>query len=281
MPLLNPIAAVLTHLLPNPAAQVAFAHLGFNLILAVLFIPLAPRMANFSTTLLPEPETAEKPGSRYLDPQTLTLPAVALGQAMREVLRMADLATEMLQLSIRAFEDGVKDLSKRLGTLDDQLDDLEMAIKHYLIQLDNEALTQEQTQRKLMLLHVSTELEAIGDIVDHQMMRLAWRKRRKQIALPQSEWEDIVTYHREVLGLLQHVLAGLASQDATIADEVLSRRQWLNQLKREMHVRHLHSLTSAEPTNLDASGIHLEMVNAMSRILSHTCSIASGVQGDL
>ncbi|MBV8884833.1 MAG: Na/Pi cotransporter family protein [Chroococcidiopsidaceae cyanobacterium CP_BM_RX_35] len=281
MPLLNPLAAVLTYLLPNPAAQVAIAHLGFNLILAVLFIPLAPRIANFSTMLLPEPETAEKKGSRYLDPHMLTLPAVALGQAMREVLRMADLATEMLQLSIHVFKDGVKDLPKRIGALEDQLDNLETAIKHYLVQLNDEALTQEQTERELMLLHVSTELEAIGDIIYHQMMRLARRKRRKQIALPQSEWEDIVTYHGEVLGLLQQVLAGLASQDSTITDEVLSRRQWLNQLKREMHVRHLHSLTSADPTNLDASAIHLEMVNAMSRILSHTCSIARAMQGDL
>jgi phosphate:Na+ symporter len=281
MLLLNPLAAGLTHLLPNPAAQVAIAHLGFNLILAVLFIPLASRMANFSTTLLPEPETAEKTGSRYLDPRTLKLPAVALGQAMREVLRMADLATEMLQLSIRAFKDGAKDLSKRVGTLDDQLDDLEIAIKHYLIQLNDEALTEEQTERELMLLHVSTELEAIGDIIDHQLMRLARRKRRKQIALPQSEWKDIVTYHGEVSRLLQQVLAGLASQDLAIADEVLSQRQWLNQLRREMHNRHLHSLTSADPMNLDASAIHLETVNAMSRILFHTCSIAQAMQGDL
>jgi phosphate:Na+ symporter len=281
MLLLNPLAAVLTYLRLNPAAEVAIAHLGFNLILAVLFVPLASRMSNFSTMLLPEPEAAEKKGSRYLDPQMLTLPAVALGQAMHEVLRMADLATEMLQLSIRVFEDGVKDLPKRIGALEDQLDELENSIKHYLIQLNDAALTEEQTERELMLLHVSTELEAIGDVIDHQLMRLARRKRRKQIALPQSEWKDIVTYHGEVSRLLQQVLAGLASQDLAIADEVLSRRQWLNQLRREMHVRHLHSLTSADPTNLDASAIRLETINAMSRILSHTCSIARAMQGDL
>ncbi|HEY9806702.1 MAG TPA: PhoU domain-containing protein, partial [Candidatus Obscuribacterales bacterium] len=142
-------------------------------------------------------------------------------------------------------------------------------------------LTEEQARRELLLLHISTELEAIGDIIDRQMMRLARRKRRKQIAFSQSEWEDVVTYHREVLGLLQRVLAGLATQDLTIAGEVLSHRQWLNQIKREMHSRHLQSLTSGAPTNLDASAIHLEMVNAMSRVLSHTCSIARAVQGDL
>jgi phosphate:Na+ symporter len=238
-------------------------------------------LADLATQLLPEPELTKKKGSRYLDPEALTLPAVALGQAMREVLRMADLATEMLQLSIRAFEDGTKDLPKRIGTLDDQLDDLETAIKNYLIQLGNETLNEEQAQRELSLLHISTELEAIGDIIDRQLMRLARRKRRKQIAFSQPEWEDIVAYHREVLGLLQRVLAGLATQDVEIAQEVLAHRQYLNQIKREIHLRHLQQLSSGAPTNLDASAIHLEMVNAMSRILSHTGSIARAIQGDL
>lgn len=281
MVLLQPIAALLTYLLPNPAVQVAIAHLSFNLLLAILFMPFAGHLANLSIHWLPEPQRTKKKGSRYLDPDALTLPAVALGQAMREVLRMADLAAEMLDLSIQAFEENTKELPKRIGNLDDQLDDLETAVKNYLIQLNDESLTEEQARRELSLLHISTELEAIGDIVDRQLMRLARRKHRKQITFAQPEWGDLVSYHREVLGLLQRVLAGLATQDPIIAEEALVHRHYLNQIKRDIHLRHLQNLTSGVPTSLDASAIHLEMVSAMSRILSHTCSIARAVQGEL
>jgi phosphate:Na+ symporter len=211
----------------------------------------------------------------------LTLPAVALGQAMREVMRMADLSAEMLQLSIQAFEDRVKDLPKQIGALDNQLDDMETAIKHYLIQINDQLLTAEQSQRELTLLSISTELEAIGDIIDRQLMRLARRKRRKQIAFSELEWNDIVAYHGEVLGLLQRTLTGLAAQDSTIADEVLSQRQCLNQFKREIYLRHLQHLSSGDPVSLNASSILLEMVNAMNRILSHISSIARAIQGEL
>ncbi|MEH1844500.1 MAG: Na/Pi cotransporter family protein [Nostoc sp.] len=279
--LLNPLAVLLTRLLPNPSTQVALAHLGFNLILAIVFVPLANSLADFATKLLPEPEAEKKLSARYLDPNALTLPAIALGQAMREILRMADLATEMLQLSIQAFEDGVKDLPKQIGALDNQLDDLETAIKHYLIQLNDELLTEEQSQRELTLLYISTELEAIGDIIDRQLMRLARRKRRKQIAFSQQEWNDIVAYHGDVLALLQQTLTGLAAQDPTIAGEVLSQRQSLNQIKREIYLRHHQHVSSGDSVSLNASSIHLEMVNAMSRILSHTCSIARVIQGEL
>ncbi|MEH2275531.1 MAG: Na/Pi cotransporter family protein [Nostoc sp.] len=279
--LLNPLAVLLTRLLPNPSTQVALAHLGFNLILAIIFVPLANSLADFATRLLPEPEAEKKLSARYLDPNALTLPAIALGQAMQEILRMADLATEMLQLSIQAFEDGVKDLPKQIGALDNQLDDLETAIKHYLIQLNDELLTEEQSQRELTLLYISTELEAIGDIIDRQLMRLARRKRRKQIVFSQQEWNDIVAYHGDVLALLQQTLTGLAAQDPTIAGEVLAQRQSLNQMKREIYLRHHQHLSSGDSVSLNASSIHLEMINAMSRILSHTCSIARVIQGEL
>lgn len=283
MLLLNPLATLLTQLLPNPATQVAIAHMAFNVILAIAFVPLADKLANLASGLWREPDKTKKSKKTlyYLDPEALTLPAVALSQAMREVLRMSDLTTEMLQLSIQAFEEGTKDLPKRIGNLDDRLDKLDAAIKNYLIQLNDESLNEEQARRELCLLHISTELEAIGDIVDRQLMRLARRKRRKQIAFPQPQWNDIVSYHREVLGLLQRVLAGVATQDIEIAEEVLAHRQYLNQIKREMYLRHLQQLSSGAPTDLDASSIHLEMVNAMSRISSHTCSIARAVQGDL
>ena len=249
--------------------------------MSICFVPLADKLANIAIYFLPEPEKTKKKTLYYLDPDALTLPSVALGQAMREVLRMADLATEMLQLSIQAFELGTKDLPKRIGSLDDQLDDLDAAIKNYLIQLNDETLNEEQAQKELCLLHISTELEAIGDIIDRQLMRLARRKRRKQITFPALQWDDIVNYHREVLGLLQRVLAGLATQDLAIAEEVLSYRLELNQTKKEMHLRHLQQLSSGSSRSLDASAIHLEMVSAMSRIMSHTCSIARAIQGDI
>ncbi|MEH2404680.1 hypothetical protein [Nostoc sp.] len=68
---------------------------------------------------------------------------------------------------------------------------------------------------------------------------------------------------------------------ALIAGEVLAQRQSLNQIKREIYLRHHQHLSSGDSVSLNASSIHLEMINAMSRILSHTCSIARVIQGEL
>jgi len=47
--LLNPLTVLLTRLLPNPSTQVALAHLAFNLILAIVFVPLASSLADLAT----------------------------------------------------------------------------------------------------------------------------------------------------------------------------------------------------------------------------------------
>jgi phosphate:Na+ symporter len=278
---LGPLAALLSALRLDSAAQVAVAHLSFNLALAIIGVPLAVPLARLAVVLLPDRAPTTASGPRYLDPDTLTTPAIALGQATREILRMTDIVTDMLNLSIHAFENSGAEVPSRIGALDDQLDKLEAAIKRYLTQLDEHQMTAEQARREIALLYIITDLEAIGDIIGKQFMRLARRKRRGQIVFSEEGWSDLVTYHTEVTAALQQALAALAAQDPTLAAEFLARKTRLSQMKREFHLRHLRRLHSGVPRSLESSAIHLDLLNAMSRILSHVSNIAHAVHGDL
>jgi phosphate:Na+ symporter len=278
---LGPLTTLLSNLQLEPMALVALAHLGFNLALALVFVPFAKQLGQLMVILFPDRTAERASGPRYLDSQALSMPAVALGQATREILRMADLVTEMLQLSIHAFEEEGSDISARIDALDDQLDDLEAAIKRYLTQLDEDAMTEEQVRREIALLYMITDLEAIGDIIDKQFMRLARRKRRNQIAFSNEGWEDLLTYHSEVTTALQQVLAALAAQDPALAAEFLDREAQLERAKRELHFRHLRRLRSGVSLSIESSAIHLDLLNAMSSVLTHSSHIAHAIQGDL
>jgi phosphate:Na+ symporter len=122
------------------------------------------------------------------------------------------------------------------------------------------------------------DLEGIGDLVDKQVMRLARRKRRGQIAFSDEGWSDLVTYHGEVTAGLQQALAALAAQDPTVAAGFLTHKARLDQAKREFHLRRLRS---GLPPSVESSAIHLDLLNAMSRVLSHASNIAHAVHGDL
>nr|BBH92682.1 Na/Pi cotransporter II-like protein [Thermogemmatispora argillosa] len=281
--LLQPLSGLLAQLGLEPSWQVALTHLIFNLALATVFVPLAAPVTRLVTLLLPEQENhyEQQLGPRYLDPEALASPAVALGQATREVLRMADIVTEMLRLSMLAFEKPDARVPERIHELDDQLDQLNAAIKRYLTQLDESRLTREQVQRELALLYIITDLEAIGDIIDRQMMRLARRKQRRQVAFSEEGWQDLLNYHDEVTEALEQALAALASQDTSLANDFFVRKAELSKMKRQLHLRHVRRLQSGLSPSWESSAIHLDLLNALSRVLSHASNIAHAVRGDL
>ena len=279
---LNPLTTVLSWLALPPATVVALSHLGFNLALALIFVPLAEPLAALAEKLVPDRSTKGQPtGPRYLHPDTLTMPAIALGQATREVLHMTDLVTEMLNLSIHAFEEGQTEISSHIDALDDQVDNLNAAIKYYLTQLDEDQMTQEQKNHQVALLYVITDLEAMGDLIDKQCMRLARRKRRQQLLFSDEGWQDLVSYHQEVTAAVQLVFAALATQDPHLSATFFPRKAQLYQMRRTLHLRHLRRLQMGLSPSIESSAIHLDLLVLLRNVLSYVSTIAHVVQEDL
>jgi phosphate:Na+ symporter len=278
---LGPLTSLLSRTALPAATLVALSHLGFNLALAVLFAPLTRLLATFGEKLVPEQRSGEVAVSHYLNPDALSMPAVALGQAMREILHMTDLVTEMLDLAIHAFEERGNDVIPRIKALDDQLDELNEAIKRYLTRLDEGHMTEDQKHRQLALFYVITDLEEMGDILDRQWMRLARRKQRKQVVFSEQGWQDLMSYYQELTQAVQEAFAALAAQDPRLAGEFFARKRRLGQLKRLLSMQHLRRLQSGVLPSVESSAIHLDLLSAMHAILSHASTIAHVVQENL
>src|SRR2546422_212377 len=157
---------------PDVPRQIANAHTIFNVMLALLFLPFAGLAADVVTRLVPE-RTEPRIGAIYLDAQILDTPALALGQATREVLRMADLVVASPKQTIEVFRRDDEELLREIVRRDDHIDRLEEDIKQYLTRLRVQTLNDEQARREIQLLFVITDLEAIGDVIDKNLMELA------------------------------------------------------------------------------------------------------------
>src|SRR4026209_1212132 len=100
--LVFPFIGPLTHLVgltsADPARQIANTHTFFNVAISALFLPFAPWAARVISVLAPEEALGDNPyRTRYLDDRYLEQPALAIGQATREALRMGDVAPDMLR----------------------------------------------------------------------------------------------------------------------------------------------------------------------------------------
>jgi phosphate:Na+ symporter len=86
-------------------------HTGFNLILALVFIPALDHLAALLTYMVPE---RERPPDRsvpiYLDNAAITTPTIGLSAAARETLHMGDLVEVMLEQGMIALMTGDRKL---------------------------------------------------------------------------------------------------------------------------------------------------------------------------
>ena len=278
LPLLAPFADLVRNTSPDIPRQIANAHTLFNVALAALFLPFADWAADLITRLIPERRPTGT-GAIYLNPQTLDTPAVALGQAVRETLRMGDVVVQSLRDSIGVLERNDEALMRQLIARDDVIDRLEEDIKQFLIKLGQEQLTEEQAERETALIFVIANLEEIGDVVEKNLMELAEKKLRGGHSFSQQGWSEIKDLHAKVVENLELALSALAAQDPSIAEKVIRHKSRINLLERQLRQTHIQRLHEGLRESVDTSSLHLDLLANLKRANSLAAGIAYAVLG--
>jgi phosphate:Na+ symporter len=280
---LDRFAALVALTSNEPARQVANAHTIFNLALALGLLPFTGPLAESLRRLVPEErdEDAElKP--RYLDPQVLDSPALAIGQATREALRVADIAESMVRDSIEVFLHNDAELLEEIVRRDDQIDYLEAEIKRYLTRLSEGTLTEELSRQEISLLYTINDLEHIGDIVSKSLLQSLGRKKVDAQATFSGEgMREIVDLHAKVCENLELAIAAYATNSRELADKVLRHKVRINEIERALRQAHIERLHRGLRDSIETSSIHLDVLNDLKRINSHATNIAYVVLGYL
>jgi len=262
--------------------QIANAHTLFNVLIVVLLIPFTHPLARLIRRFLPDEPRAEAVGEpRYLGEQVLDSPALAISQATRETLRLADITQSMLHDSLTVLERDDEVLLEDVIRRDDQVDRLNAAIKQYLTRLAEQNLSPELSQQEMSLLYVISDLEHIGDIISKSLMLLARKKIEGRHLLSAEGQQEIRTLHAQVSENLDQAIAAFAGQNFEIAQGVLRRKVLVNQMERELRQAHIERLHKGLRESIDTSAIHLDVLNDLKRINSHATNIAYVVMGEL
>ena len=176
------LATVIEHWQLVPGRQAVAFHLLFNVALAVLFFFLLPAMTRALQRVLADRPLPDDPATpRYLDLDSIATPAVALANAARETLRMADVVEAMLAGSRELLDRDDRRLVVRLRRMDDVLDRLHVELKRFLSELAQTRLRDEERDRLVWTLAVALNLEQAGDIIDKGLLSLATKRMRRRL----------------------------------------------------------------------------------------------------
>jgi len=282
LPVLGPFTMLVAASAADPARQVANAHTFFNVGISLLFLPFAPLAAHLIEALVPEDQQGENPfKTRYLDARALDQPSLALGQATRESLRMADVVQGMLRDVIPVLARDDQELLEDVERRDDQVDFLEREIKLFLARLGREAMGSDLSRKEIALISFIGNLENIGDIIDKNLMELARKKLYHGRRFSEPGWAEILEFHGLVAKNLEVAIAAFAANDRTLARQVLDQRPYMRQRERELRESHLGRLRQGLAESLETSEIHLDILTNLKRISSHVSALVFPILEDV
>lgn len=245
---IHPFAALIRGISPKGpeteviARQIANAHTVFNLVTALIWIPLIAVMVRIVMVLIPDAgqEKADTTGLLYLDENMISQPAAALQMAAREVLHCADITGRGLHLIAgekwtenKEMLDGISKESRAVSKLYEK-------ISGYLSELfASGGLTESQAAHGAGLLYVLEDIERLaylsGEVADNLKEHAAKENRYSQEAM--GDLRQSLSLLEEMFRETVRILRAGDRERAGILEEQRDRMLDLDIRMRKEHAR--------------------------------------------
>ena len=269
------VIEVMARFVPDTRLQVLHFHVIFNIVLAAVFIAFTGRVAQIIEHALPitddRPQQAEP---RFLDAAAIDTPALALGNAAREALRIGDIIEQMLHGMLKVIRENDSALVDQIIKLDDDVDRLYTAVKLYLTQISREALDERDSRRWADIISLTINLEHVGDILERILLDLRDKKIAHNLSFSNEGMREITELHEKLVANLRLGLSVFLHGDVKSAQRLLAEKERFRDLERAYHDTHLDRLYGQTVQSIETSSLHLDIISDMRRINSFFCSTA-------
>ncbi len=276
LPFLEVISPIMNFIGGDLPRRVANFHTLFNIFTTLIFLPLIHPFAKILKSVVKKTKR-ERLRVHHLDPTFLSTPAIALGQATREILYMADITIRMLEDSIRVFKDRDNDLRKKIIEIDDEIDALEETVTPYLTKISEGEMDGALSRYHRALMNAANEIENIGDVISKKLMVYAKKQIDTGFMFSKEGFDQIEKYHSYTVSTLRTAIDALATRDTRLAERSIERKEEGYKLAKQFNESHLGRLRKGLKESLETSTIHVDLISDLERINFHAAVIGGGL----
>ena len=257
-------------------------HMAFNIFVAVLFLPFLDSVTRLVTAALPDKQSNQEDLSKpkYLDDRVIDTPTVALTNAAREVLRLADMTDQMLQLVWQSFQKNDLSIFDKIHTVDNVVDKLYKLLKSYLVRITQETMNDAEGKRHFQILTFATNIEHVGDIIEMNLLSLAEKRVRSKVDFSADGKKELDHLFQLVIDSVRLAQTVFISGDARLARQLVEDKAMIKLAERQASVSHLGRLQRGVPETMATSDLHMDIIRDLRRINSLMTAIAYPILDD-
>ncbi|NMB25638.1 MAG: Na/Pi cotransporter family protein, partial [Firmicutes bacterium] len=278
LPLLPWFATVVARTTHSPIRQIANAHTLFNVANTIALLPFAGLLAHVVTRVIPGKIDSDE-FVLHLDRRLLATPAVAMEQAFTEVMRMGDMALEMLTIAKDNIVRPDESALQRMLELEEAIDQFEAGIVQYLVEVSKRSLSDSQADMHRQLYHLINDIERVGDHGENIEELLA-HNALNRISFSDTavaELGEFLDYATETFRL---ALRAWEEDKASHARAVREREQYIDGQEEQLRRSHIDRLNQhlCSPTS---GVIFLDIISNLERVGDHAANIADNYLGEM
>lgn len=264
------IAPAMTEMAADASRAVANFHTVFNVLIALVFMPLLTPYAALLSRWLPKRIDPNDPGiPQYLDDAAHDIPALALGNASREALRMADMLQTLLLYARAGFKRDNRHRMLQARAMDRAIDKLEFSIAHYLATLDSESLTREDRVRLDAIIAFISNIGHAGDIAHHGLLGFVGKLRKTAVQLTPQQKQQLDETLVRLINNQRQAAALFVNEDVPQARALAAEKEYFRVLENQAAEKHLDLIKSGRIDVAEAGAIYLDILRDVKSINSH------------
>jgi len=263
----------------NIERHVANTHLLFNVINCILFVPFTGLFAAFLTRVI-KGETEElEHKTKYLDERMIITPEIAIGQAKKEIVRMAHYAKEELTLSIKSiYAANNRDRDKtfeKVKRREEVVNLLETEIANFLVKIDQQAISEDLAKTAAAYLHLIHDIERVGDISEN-IVDLVVLKEEEGIKFSDNASREVDKLTSLVEQSLCLTIEAFEKWDKPLAEQVIELEGKIDATEQLYRDNHIARLGKSE-CDSKAGIVFLDVLSNLERVGDHSHNIAKKI----
>ena len=280
-----PLTSFVEGLTPgNPPAQIANMHTLFNIATTILLLPFGTKLARLAERLLPE-RPGETSGvytlefmkqADYHGELSIGASAIAINSVRNELVRMADMARENVDMSFRSILERKPELAALVEEREEYVDYLNQEITKGISRMIVNETNDRDSELISALFKVTGNLERISD---HAMNLAGYAKLmdKLHITLSKSASGEVEQMHRVSLEAM-NTMSCIQDEPEELFRQIEELEQRIYDMTAMFRKSQIGRLREGK-CNEEACVIYSEMLTDFERIGDHILNIGQEMKG--
>ena len=258
--------------------QIANFHTLFNVTTTLILIPFTNVLVKLATKIIPEHKhlSESKLVFNYIDDRLLETPPVAVGNTKLEIVRMADVAKENINLCVDMLVTGDESHIETIKENEHVLNYLNKHITEFLTKLSGKNLSSLDEKKVGSYYHVVIDLERVGDYAEN-IMEYALKLKQDAMSLSDDAKEELKTLTEMINELHAQSLIAFDKRDFGILDKVDEIEEKIDEYSAALELKHVERLKQGV-CSAQTGSIYLQTVSNLERVGDHITNMAFSIK---